>query len=113
MPSNAQFAQVTQAAVAGTGAVTFLPASGNATIYRDIASLTITTPNAAAATLTISDGNKTVAIFNYPDAAAAPSAPFIVTFDTPLAQSLPNKAWTITASVNASGFNVTTQYVER
>lgn len=113
MPSQAQYAQAVQAAVAGTGAVTILAASGNATVYRDIASLTITTPNAAAATLTLSDGNKTVAIYNYPDAALAPATPLVVPFDPPLAQSLPNKAWTITASVNASGFNVTTQYLER
>jgi len=111
---GAQYAQAVQAAVAGTGAVTILPASGNASVYRDIASLTITTINAALATLTISDGNKTVAIFNYPNSTTLPpGAPFVITFDTPLAQSLPNKAWTITASVNASGFNVTTQYIER
>jgi len=113
MPSQAQYAQAVQKAVAGTGAVVILAASGNATVYRDIASLTITTPNAAAATLTLSDGNKTVGVYDYPDAALAPGAPLVVTFDTPLAQSLPNKNWTLTASVNASGFNVTTQYVER
>lgn len=113
MPTNAQFAQAVQAAVAGTGAVIILAASGNASVYRDIVSLTITTPNAAASTLTLSDGNKTVGIYNYPDAALAPGAAFVITFDTPLAQSLPNKNWTLTASVNGSGFNVTTQYVER
>lgn len=113
MPSQAQYAQAVQKAVAGTGAVIILAASGNASVFRDVVSLTITTPNAAAATLTLSDGNKTVGVYDYPDGAVAPAAPLVITFDTPLAQSLPNKNWTITASANISGYNVTTQYVER
>lgn len=106
-------APAVQTNVSGTGAVTILAASGNAAISRDIVSLAITTANAAAGTLTLSDGNKTVAVYNYPNAASAPSSPLVITFDTPQAQSLPNKAWTLTASVNGSGYNVTAQYTER
>lgn len=113
MPTVAQFAPAIRTNVSGTGAVSILPASGNNAIYRDIVSLVITTPNAAAATLTLSDGSKTVGVYDYPDAAVAPGAPLVITFDTPLAQSKANQAWTITASVNASGFNVTAQYTER
>lgn len=113
MPTVAQFAPAVQTNVAGTGAVSILPASGNAAIYRDIVALIITTSNAAAATLTLSDGTKNVGVFNYPNAASAPSTPFIVPLETPLAQSKPNAAWTLTASANASGFNVTAQYTER
>lgn len=105
---------VQQTAVAGTGAVTIIPASGDSSVYRDLVSLVVTTINAAAATLTVSDGTKTVAVINYPNAAAAPTTPLVLQFaDVPLAQSKSNAAWTVTASVNASGFNVTAQFIEQ
>lgn len=105
---------VTQTNATGTTAVTIIPASGDALVYRDLAALVITTINAAAATLTISDGTKTVAVLNYPNAALAPGAPLVIPFgDVPLPQSVGNLAWTITANVNASGFQVTAQWVER
>ncbi len=112
MPSLQQFARALATAVAGTGAVSILPASGNAAVYRDISNIIITTPNAAAAVLTLSDGTKSYT-FNYPNAAAAPTFPFEMVFEPPLQQTLPNTAWTLTASVNASGFNVTVQFIER
>ncbi len=101
-----------QSAPAGTGATTIINASNNSIRYRHLVALLITTINAAAGTLTISDGSKTVAVINYPNAALAPAAPFVFEPNFPLEQSSPNAAWTITPSVNASGYNVTAQYVE-
>ena len=114
MSTQALFAGVVQTAVAGTGAVTICPAAG-AGRSRDLVNLVITTANAAAGTLTISDGNKTTHVLNYPNAASAPGAPLIISYDdVPLSQSGGgNAAWTITASANASGYNVTFQYQER
>jgi len=114
MPSYTQFAPCIQTNASGTGATTILAASGNGAIYRDLVSLVITTVNAAAATLTISDGTKTVMVLNYPNAASAPTTPLALQFcDVPLGQSKPNAAWTITPSANSSGFNITAQYTER
>jgi hypothetical protein len=114
MPTPGVFAKQVNVAVAGTGAVTILAASGNASTYRDIVGLSISTINGAAGTLTISDGNNiTTLVLNYPNAAAVPGGPLAFNFDPALQQTLPNKAWTITASVNASGYNVNVQYTER
>lgn len=112
MPTLRETARAVATAVAGTGAVSILPASGNGAIFRDIANIIITTINAAAAVLTLSDGTKSY-IFNYPNAGSAPQFPLELIFEPPLQQSLANVAWTLTASVNASGFNVITQFVER
>lgn len=116
MPNIGQYAPIVQTAVAGTGAVTIIPvgAAGVNFRYRDLVALIITTPNAAAATLTISDGTKTTHVINYPNGALAPGTPYIDHYDPPIEQSgNGNAAWTITASVNASGFNVSAQYIER
>lgn len=107
-------AQAIQTNVAGTGAVTIVPASGDNDVYRDLVTLVITTTNAAAATVTIKSGATTLVVLNYPNAASAPSTPFVLDFcDVPLSQPAANNAWTATASVNASGFNVTAQFIER
>ncbi len=103
---------VQQSAVSGTGATAIIGASGQANRFRHLASLIITTTNAAASTLTISDGTKTVAVINYPNAALAPGAPFVFEPTFPVEQSVANAAWTLTPSANASGYNVTAQYVE-
>jgi len=113
MATLAQYAPGKQTAVAGTSAVSILAASGNAAGYRDLVSLTITTANAVAGTVTISDGGKNVLVLNYPNAASAPSTPLQLYFDPPLEQSAANTAWTATASANASGYNVTAQYLDR
>lgn len=113
MATVAQYAPAIQTAVSGTGANTILAASGNAAGYRDLVSLTVTTANAVAGTVTISDGGKTQLVINYPNAASAPSTPLQLYFDPPLEQSKANSAWTATASANASGYNVTAQYLER
>lgn len=102
-----------QTNVSGTGAATIVPASGVSTQFRDLSGLVVTTANAAAATLTVSDGTKTVGVFNYPNAASAPSSPLALFFDPPMQQSVANAGWTLTASVNASNFNVTALYAER
>ena len=109
---NQNILPVQYSAPSGTGATTVINASGQANRYRHLVSLLITTINAVAGTLTISDGSKTVAVINYPNAALAPGAPFVFQPTFPLEQSGPNAAWTITPSVNASGYNVTAQYVE-
>jgi len=116
MPVIAYACPCQQSAPAGTGATTIISvgASGVNFRYRDLVSLTVTTVNAAASTLTISDGNKTVLVLNYPNATLAPGTPLQLYFDPPLQQSgNGNAAWTVTPSVNASGYNVTAQYVER
>jgi len=114
MSATLQPAPVVQTAVNGTGATTILPASGDAKVYRDLVSLVITTQNAAAATLTISDGTKTVYVVDFPNAAVAPSYPFILNFaDVPIQQSKANQPWQMTPSANAGTFRVTAQYAER
>lgn len=99
--------------VSGTGAVTILPASGNAAIYRDLAGITITTVNALAATLTLNDGVNNVMVIDYPNATLAPGAAFDLDFNPPLEQNTANKPWTITASVNNTNFHVNANYLER
>jgi hypothetical protein len=114
MSATLQPAPVVQTAVNGTGATTILPASNDSKVYRDLVSLTITTQNAAASVLTISDGNKTVLSLDFPNAALAPSYPIFLNFaDVPLQQSKPNLAWSMTPSVNGGSYRVTAQYVER
>jgi hypothetical protein len=116
MPANYQYARAQQTNVSGTGAVNIInvPVASSNFRFRDMVSLTITTTNAAAATLTISDGTATPMVLNYPNAASAPTFALQLFFDPPLQQTgLGNLAWTCTASVNASGFNVTAQFVER
>jgi hypothetical protein len=110
--SSYDYASAAYTNVSGTGAVSIIPASGNATTKRNLCALVITTANAAAATLTLNDGSGTVAVLNFPDAAVAPGAPFVLVLHIPLRQTAPNTAWTLTASVNASGFNVTAEFVE-
>jgi hypothetical protein len=113
MATVAQYAPAIQTNVSGTSAITILAASGNATGYRDLVSITITTVNAVAGTVTVSDGGKNVLVINYPNAASAPSTPLQLYFDPPLEQSKANSAWTATASANASGYNITAQYLDR
>ncbi len=100
-------------ALAGTGEATIITADPN---FRNaLAQLTITTANAAAGTLTLRDGTggATVEVFNYPDAASAPQAPLVVPFNPPLNAGAKNTNWTLQASVNASGYNVTALFVKQ
>jgi hypothetical protein len=113
MGSRLEIARQVPTTVSGTGAVAILPASGNNAIYRDIVGITITTVNVQAGTLTFSDGTKTVMVVDFPDSAAAPSAPLDFDYDPPLQQSVANQAWTVTASVNATNYHVNVQFIER
>lgn len=93
--------QVTQTNVTGTTAVNIIPASGDTSVLRHLKALVLSTLDAAAAVVTLSDGSKTVMVLNLPASAAAPLQPTVVT--VPIPQSVGNKAWTLTVSVNASG----------
>lgn len=113
MPVISQSAPAQASAPAGTGATTIINASGINFRYRDLVGLVITTANIVAGTLTVSDGKNTF-VLNYPNAAVAPGAPLQMLFDPPLQQSgNGNAAWTMTPSANASGYNVTAQFIER
>lgn len=73
--------------------------------------LVITSTDAAASTLTLRDGTAgtTRAIYDYPNAAAAPGAPLVVSFNPPLLQAS-NANWTLQASVNAGAYHVMAVY---
>jgi hypothetical protein len=104
---------VQQTNVSGTGETTIITAGG-AGVFNDIVELIITTVNAAAATLTLKDATAgtTRAVLNYPNAASAPGTPLVIPFPTPLPQAAANNNWTLTASANASGFNVTAVFAK-
>jgi hypothetical protein len=75
--------------------------------------LVITTASAAASTLTLRDGTAgtTRAVFDYPNAAVAPGAPFTVTFNPPLNQAS-NANWTLQSSV-ANTYHIMAVYAEQ
>jgi hypothetical protein len=95
----------------GTAAVTIV-AAGAAGVFNDLSGLIITTTNAAAATLTFSDGNGTRFVLDYPNTAAVPNVPLVVDFTPPLSQVGAAAAWTMTASANSGAFKVTAQYIQ-
>lgn len=76
--------------------------------------LIITTTDAAAATITLRDGTAgaTAAVLNYPNAASAPGAPLVITFDPPLDPIAKNSNWTAQMSVNAGRTDITALYVK-
>ena len=88
--------------------------SGGAGVFNDLASLVITTVNAAASTLTVRDatGGTTRMILNYPNAASAPGTPMVVQFNPPIPQAAAANNWTIQASASATGFNITAVFVK-
>ncbi|MGA9305630.1 MAG: hypothetical protein WBW31_09540 [Candidatus Sulfotelmatobacter sp.] len=97
-----------QTSVTATVPAQYLPATSGAvgSVYTHLVSLSISSTNTAAATLTLSDGTNTVATFNYPAAATS----FTFQPANPITQTAANLAWTLTASVNASGYSVTAVY---
>jgi hypothetical protein len=95
---------VQQTAVSGTGETTIVTAAG-ANVFADLMSLIITT-------LKDSTGGTTRAVFNYPNAASAPSTPLVINFNPPLPQSGANANWTLTASAAAGAVNVTAVYAK-
>ncbi len=98
-------------ATATTTATVFSPAPITGT-FQDLSGLFITTNGTTSATLTISDGSKTVMVVHYPNASSAPSVPFAVDFTPPLSQSISATSWTLQASSSANTYFVTSQFVE-
>jgi hypothetical protein len=103
-----------QTTISASTSETTIVTAGAAGVFNDIAQLIITTPNAAAATLTLKDatGGTTRGIFNYPNAASAPSTPLVLTFNPPLPQAVAANNWTLTASANAGTVQITAVYVK-
>lgn len=110
-PDRAALPQYTS--VGTTGETTIVTA--DSTARHGITQIVVTTVNAAASTLTLKDGTggTTRGVFNYPNAASAPSTPLVLSFDPPLQQDARNSNWTLTASANASGYNVTVSFVKQ
>lgn len=94
MPTPTSQATTISASTAETTIVT-----ANATQPNQLEQLVITTASATASTLTLRDGTggTTRAIFDYPNAALAPSVPFVVVFNPPLNQAV-NSNWTLQSS---------------
>jgi hypothetical protein len=112
MPSSKQSVQSQQTNIAsGTAETTIVSADPN--FRRNLTGLVITTLNAIAGTITLRDSTAGTirAVFDYPNAAVVPSTPFLVEFDPPMLQSLPNNNWTLQASANANGYKITTAFV--
>jgi hypothetical protein len=93
---------------------TTIVTAGGASVFADISQISITTTNAAAATLTLKDATAgtTQAVWNYPSAAANPNVPLVLNFPIPMKQTTANNNWTLTASVNAGNFIVNVVYVK-
>lgn len=93
----------------GTAETTIVTADPN--VGNALLGLVITTANAAAATLTLREGTAGAvrAIFDYPNAASAPSIPLIVNFNPPISQ-LKNNNWTLQASAAAGAIHITALY---
>lgn len=102
--------------VSGTSETTIIPFLANGNESHHLYGLVITTINAAAGTLTFRDstGGTIRLVVDYPNAAVAPSVPFIffLPYERMLYQAAPNNNWTVTASVNASSYNVNAFYIE-
>lgn len=113
MPSAKQVAQSQQTTV---GAVTTEQTivTANPLSRRNLTGLVITTVNAAVCNSTLRDGTGGLirAVWTYPNAATAPSSPFVVNFDPPLQQSSINSNWTIQASASVTAYNVTAMFVD-
>jgi hypothetical protein len=110
-PKNAALSQATT--LAASSETTIVTADPN---FRNcLTQLVITTAGAAAATLTLRDATAGTirAIFDYPNAAVAPSSPLVINFDPPLAPTaLNNQAWTIQNSVTTAT-HITASFVSQ
>jgi hypothetical protein len=112
MPSIKQ-SETSQATTIGASTAETTIVAADPNFRRNLSGLVITTLNAAASTLTLRDSaaGLTKAVFDYPNAAAVPTTPFIVNFDPPLQQDTKNTTWTIQASASATGFKITALFV--
>jgi hypothetical protein len=81
-----------------------------------ITGLVITTTNALPSTLTIRDyvGGNIRLVVDYPNSAAIPGAPLVLSFNPPLgAQTFnSNSAWTLQASANANAYKILATFQE-
>ncbi len=112
MATNSQAEQSQATTIAsGTSETTIVTADPN--FRRNLTRLIVTTVNTAVATLTLRDatGGTARAIFDYPNAASAPTAPLIVNFDPPLQQTASNNNWTIQASAAAGAIHILADFV--
>ena len=101
----------TATTISATG-VTTIAAAGGASVFRDISKIIITTPGAAAQTITLTDGT-TSFIADYPNAAVAPGAPFVLDFSLhPWRATTANTAWTANQSL-ATTCHYLVQFVDR
>jgi len=101
--------------ITASTAETTIVTAGGAGVFNDLTGLIITcTGDTAIATLTLRDatGGTAKAIFDYPNAAAAPNTPLIVDFTPPLSQAAANGNWTLQASVNAGTIHVLAQFIK-
>lgn len=100
----------------GTSETTIIPFIANSNVNNALYGLVITTINAAVGTLTFKDstGGTIRLVIDFPNAAVAPSYPFVffLPFDRPLYQAAPNNNWTCTASANASSYNINAFYLQ-
>src|SRR4029077_5347776 len=90
--------------LAGTAETTIITA-GTSGVNNALYGLIITTVDIVVGTLTFRDstGGKIRLVVDYPNAASAPSVPFVLFLpkDWPLYQAAPANNWTVTASANA------------
>lgn len=101
---------IQQTNVATTTVDQAIVAAGGAGIFRDLSQLIITTAGAAAQTITIKDASTTRMIINYPNAAIAPGAPFIINFNPPIPQAVAANTWNVSQSA-ATACNYTAVYI--
>jgi hypothetical protein len=101
----------TATTISATG-VTTIAAAGGASVFRDISKIIITTAGAVAQTITLTDGT-TSFIADYPNAAVAPGAPFVLDFSLhPWRATTANTAWTANQSL-ATACHYLVQFVDR
>jgi len=106
---------VQQTTISASTAETTIVTAGAAGVFNDIASIIISTPNAAVSTLTLRDatGSGTArAILDFPDAVAAPPGVMQLNFVPPMPQAAAANNWTLQASANASSYHVTVVFVK-
>ena len=99
--------------ISTTSAVAISPATtSTSTTFNDLAELLVTTNGSTSATISVSDGTKTVSVFHYPNAGSAPAFPLNIDFTPPLSQSVTGTQWTFTPSSSSNTYYVTTQWVQ-
>src|SRR5262249_27221904 len=95
----------------GTSETTIVTADPN--FRRNLTRLIVTTPNTAAATLTLRDatGVTDVALFAYTGAASGPTALLVINFAPPLRQKASNNNLDRQGSAAAAAVHITADFV--